>query len=298
MGITGMKRNGELLILVSILAFSISDLFDRVAVIETDPFLATLIKCAIIFVFVTIMALREGFNFKGSRYFIASGLISEIIGSASFMQSLRYGISVALPMIQSQVVFTALFSFLLLNEKLSKRAYSGILVVFIGLFIFAYSEVYNVGAESPALGFVFALIASMGWGGGAVLWKMGLEHGASSDSALAVHYFTAIAALSIIVAFRGSFYIRITDVGSLFVAALLDGILGMIALIRSMQYMGATRAQTLKSTYPLLACLLAFLIFKEPITALMASGMVIATAGVILFENGKNNIAQAKNNEQ
>jgi drug/metabolite transporter (DMT)-like permease len=287
-----MKRNGELLILASILAFSISDLFDRVAVIETDPFLATLIKCAIICVFVTIISLREGFNLKGSHYFIASGLISEIIGSASFMQSLRYGISVAIPMIQSQVVFTAFFSFLLLNEKLSKRAYLGISVIFIGLFIFAYSQVYNVGAESPALGFVFALIASVGWGAGAVLWKMGLEHGASSDTGLIIHYLTAIAALSIIVAFRGSFYISIADVSNLFVAALLDGIVGMVALIRSMQYMGATRAQTLKSTYPLLACLLAFLIFKEPITALMAAGMVIATAGVILFENGKNTIAR------
>ncbi len=287
-----MKKNGELFILISILAFSISDLFDRVAVIETDPFLATLIKCIIICAFVFLFSLKKGFNLKGSAYFIASGFISEIIGSASFMQALRYGISIALPVIQSQVIFTALFSFLLLNERLSKKAYGGIIVIFAGLATLAYSQAYNSAVSDPIIGFVFALIASVGWGAGAVLWKMGLEHGASSDTGLIIHYLTAIVALSIIVAFRGSFYIRIADVGNLFVAALLDGILGMVALIRSMQYMGATRAQTLKSTYPLLACLLAFLIFKEPITALMAVGMVIATVGVILFENGKNTTAQ------
>ncbi|MDY6984901.1 MAG: DMT family transporter [Candidatus Thermoplasmatota archaeon] len=287
-----MKKSGELFIFISILAFSISDLFDRVAVIETDPFLATLIKCIIICVFVFLFSLKEGFNLKGSAYFIASGFISEIVGSVSFMQSLRYGISVALPVIQSQVIFTALLSFLLLNERLSKKAYGGVIVIFAGLATLAYSQAYNSAVSNPIIGFGFALIAAAGWGSGAVLWKMGLEHGASSDTGLIIHYLTAIAALSFITVIRGNFYISAADTGNLFIAALLDGIIGMVALIHSMRYISATRAQTLKSLYPLLACLLAFLIFKEPITALMAAGMVIATAGVILFENGKNVIAQ------
>jgi len=283
-----MKVNGELLILVSILAFSFSDLFDRVAVIDTDPFLATLIKCVIICVFVLALAMREGFNTRGSLYFVASGLVSEILGSASFMRSLKYGISIALPVIQSQVIFTALLSFLVLHERLSKKAYAGIATIFSGLAILAYSQVYDATSQDPALGFLFALIASVGWGSGAVLWKLGIEHGASSNSGLVVHYITALAALSLITGIRGNFYIRLVDVGNLTVAALLDGILGMIALMHSMRYISATRAQTLKSIYPLLACLLAFFVFSEPITALMATGMVIATLGVVLFENGKS----------
>jgi drug/metabolite transporter (DMT)-like permease len=283
-----MKVNGELLILVSIVAFSISDLFDRVAVIDTDPFLATLIKCVIICVFVLALAMREGFNTRGSLYFVASGLVSEILGSASFMRSLRYGISVALPMIQSQVIFTAVLSFLLLHERLSRKAYVGIAVVFSGLVVLAYSQVYNVVSQSPVLGFVFALIASLGWGAGAVLWKLGIEHGASSNSGLVVHYLTAIVALLFIVGVGGNFHIGLADVRNLAVAALLDGIIGMMALMHSMRYISATRAQTLKSTYPLLACLLAFFVLGEPITGLMAVGMVIATLGVVLFENGKS----------
>jgi len=288
-----MKVNGELLILISIVAFSISDLFDRVAVIDTDPFLATLIKCAIICVFVLSLALREGFNTRGSLYFFASGLVSEILGSASFMRSLRYGISIALPVIQSQVIFTALLSFMVLHERLSKKAYAGIATIVSGLAILAYSQVYDATSQDPALGFLFALIASLGWGSGAVLWKLGIEHGASSNSGLVVHYVTALAALSLITGIRGNFYTRLADVGNLTVAALLDGILGMMALIHSMRYISATRAQTLKSIYPLLACLLALFILGEPITALMATGMSIATLGVVLFENGKGTAAPA-----
>jgi len=50
-----MKRNGEFLVLISILAFSVSDIFDRVAVVETDPLMATLIKCTIICLFVFLL---------------------------------------------------------------------------------------------------------------------------------------------------------------------------------------------------------------------------------------------------
>jgi drug/metabolite transporter (DMT)-like permease len=283
-----MKRNGEFLVLISILAFSVSDIFDKVAVVETDPLLATLIKCIIICLFVFFVGLRERFNFKGARYFVASGLISEIVGSASFMQSLRFGINVALPVIQSQVIFTAIFSYLLLRERISKKAYAGIVVIFTGLAILAYSQFSYVEAQDPLSGVFFALVASIGWGAGAVLWKMGLEHGASSSTGLIVHYLSAIVVISAVMLFRGiRFSVSSSDIVNLAIASLLDGILGMLALIRSMRYISATRAQTLKSLYPILACVLASIIFREPITGAMASGMVIATVGVGLFENGK-----------
>jgi len=101
------------------------------------------------------VGLRERFNFKGAGYFVASGLISEIMGSASFMQSLRFGISVALPVIQSQVIFTAIFSYLLLRERISKKAYAGIVVIFTGLVILAYSQFSYVEAQDPLSGCVF-----------------------------------------------------------------------------------------------------------------------------------------------
>ena len=283
-----MKRNGEFLVLISILAFSVSDIFDKVAVVETDPLMATLIKCTIICLFVFFVGLREKFNFNGARYFIASGLISEILGSASFMQSLRFGINVALPVIQSQVIFTAIFSYLLLRERISKRAYAGILVIFAGLAVLAYSQFSHVEAQDPLSGVFFALVASIGWGAGAVLWKMGLEHGASSSTGLIVHYLSAIMVISAVIFLRGtSFSVSSSDIVNLTIASFLDGILGMLALIRSMRYISATRAQTLKSLYPILACVLASIIFREPITGAMAAGMVIATVGVGLFENGK-----------
>jgi len=217
-----MKRNGEFLVLISILAFSVSDIFDRVAVVETDPLMATLIKCTIICLFVFFVGLRERFNFKGAGYFVASGLISEIMGSASFMQSLRFGISVALPVIQSQVIFTAIFSYLLLRERISKKAYAGIVVIFTGLVILAYSQFSYVEAQDPLSGVFFALVASIGWGAGAVLWKMGLEHGASSSTGLIVHYLSAIVVISAVMLFRGiSFSVSSSDIVNLAIASLL-----------------------------------------------------------------------------
>ena len=287
-----MKRNGEFLVLISIVAFSISDMFDRVAVIDTNAMMATMIKCSLILVFISLVALREGLRFEGYRYFIASGLISEIIGSASFMYALKSGVSAALPLIQAQVMFTDIFSYVLIHERISKKRFFGIIVLFIGLAIITYSRVYAAPSENPLYSIIFALIASAGWGSGAVIWKMGLDRGASSNSGLLVHYATAVSVLFVILLIfkRDAFYVSMKDVSNLAIAALLDGVLGMLALINSLRYISATRAQALKSTYPIAACILAYFIFDEYITLAVLVGMAIATAGVVIFELSRNSI--------
>jgi EamA-like transporter family. len=95
---------------------------------------------------------------------------------------------------------------------------------------------------------------------GAVLWKCGIEKGASANSGLLVHYLTAIISIFFILLLfdRSAFAVELKDVGNLTIAAILDGILGMLALIHAMKYMSATRAQALKSIYPVFACVLAF----------------------------------------
>jgi drug/metabolite transporter (DMT)-like permease len=288
------SKNGEFLMLISIAAFSVSDIFDRIAMWKTNPFMATLIKSSVICLFVFFVLLFRGFEFKNAKYFVASGLISEIIGSSSFMYAISHGINVALPTIQTQVVFTAIFSLLLLKERINRRSTLGIAVLVFGLALLNYSR--TMGSESTdwVVGFVFAIFASIGWGMGAVLWKYGIEKGASANSGLLVHYLTAIISIFFILFLfdRSAFAVELKDVGNLTIAAILDGILGMLALIHAMKYMSATRAQALKSIYPVFACVLAFFIFKEGITSLMFVGIFLASAGVILFELGKKSNKQ------
>ena len=121
------------------------------------------------------------------------------------------------------------------------------------------------------------------------MWKKGQIAGVSPSSGIVTHYLTAVIALGIISVGRGLLIPLQVSGGDLFnlgIAALLDGVLGMYALMASLRYISATRAQSLKSFYPVIACVLAWFIIRDPLNWQMLLGICIATAGVILIERG------------
>ena len=91
------------------------------------------------------------------------------------------------------------------------------------------------------------------------------REGASANGGMLVHYLAAMVSIffALLLFDRSAFAVELKDLGNLTIAAILDGIPGMLALIHAMKHMSAVRAQALKSIYPVFARILAFFIFKE-----------------------------------
>ena len=131
-------------------------------------------------------------------------------------------------------------------------------------------------------GIFYALIAGLFWGGSPVLVKRGLVH---SDVSAATLYQQAAILLTLVLAalLEGnplSGRISAPATGVFVATGVVGAYLGRTLFVKSVAQIGASRAQSLNNSSPLLTVLLAALLLGEPLSPAVLAGVLLIICGV------------------
>jgi drug/metabolite transporter (DMT)-like permease len=192
-------------------------------------------------------------------------------------------------------LFIAIMEFIVNKEnRLTKKAYIGLLVGFAGVFYLVYSssETLNISIKS----FVIIMMASITWSVG-TLYSKNIEARCSSIYMAAIQNFAAGICFTIMALIRGSFKSISFNLPA--VAALghlvFCGVVAYSCYLYIIKEMPAAKAGTYAYVNPAIAIILGFLILGETINLQIVLSMVIILAGVYMVQSSNLKIAQGKN---
>ena len=138
-------------------------------------------------------------------------------------------------------------------------------------------------------GVVYALIAGLFWGTSPVLVKRGLVH-ASVSAATLIQQATILFTLLVAALLEGDLFkgnvSRLTLI-VFSVTGVVGAYLGRTLFVRSVDQIGASRAQSLNNSSPLVTVLLAALFLGEPLTLKVFAGVILIISGVFFVNDAQ-----------
>ncbi len=283
---------GYLLILFTIILFSTLEVTGKLIGANISPFAITLYRFLIGGIFMLPFALKqqkeEKRNLSGREVFKLSvpGFINVSISMLFLQLAVHYGeANISAILISSNSVFVAIFSFLILKERLSIYKIIGLLIGLVGITIIILNHhSSSQTAINAPLGVLFACIASVSFGFYTVISKKYIkEYGNVLTNAISfLGGSLLLAIISLIVGFDIS--MEMSSKNILFISYLGIFVSGIAYLT---YFAGLKRVATVVGSSffflkPAIASLLAYFIFKETLTTWQIVGIIIVILGVNL----------------
>lgn len=312
------KLTGEQYALIAFFSFTAANLFDKFGLSSgINAFAALIFKDFIIWIVAVVICFRKKlfaryYNKKSPEYvgwkgiwpWLLSGPIMDVIGTAFFYIAISVGsLVIAVPCIQSQTMWAALIASVMLHEKLNKKTVMGILVFIAGLLLVNCGSYFS-GQPIEATGnsllcAVIALIAGFAWAFSTVLWKKGMQY-VDKWAGLAIHYPTGWLVAFIYLATSGNlaaYHAPVNGIFALAASGVIGDLIAVPTFLTAMSLTTVNKANVIKSAYPILLSVLAWLIFKEYMNIWMFIGIVITVIGVVIVnrvQEGEEKTAYAK----
>lgn len=291
---------GEMWAMVAVLGYSASNLFGRAGVVRGDPLAGPLLRDVPSLIMGLVLLGRTGayrelnprhetFGGRNLLLFAASGLVS-VFGTFAFFYALNVGgVNIVVPVQQTQIIWGALIAWWFLGEKLAARRSLGVLVTLAGLVVLTYGQSVGVPvSENWLLGIALALVPAIGWGAAGVIWRLGQQRGISRATGITVHYGTSALLGLLYVGLSGNLGVyaalRPQDLTSLLLSGVFGGTIAVYAMFSAMKLLPAATVFVLNGFTPIIVALGAWLFLGEYLNSLMWLGIVVASAGAVLFQ--------------
>lgn len=297
---TSLKSKAAVLISGTALFFAIGNLFDQVAMVKADPFVAALIRAIVVFVFSgTIFLLQRKKSTESppvtsrKRAIIiygGSGLCAEVFGMLSFYQAIKLGgISIAVPCTQTWLIWSALGGMLILGERTQLKTFIGLAFSVTGLILLIFFQGRGI-PYTPMWksGIAFGLLASLGWASSTILIRKGQIHGVNPYFGLAVQYLTAFIGIGtyIILSSRIDFFrqVPLKTYLYLFASSLSGGVMGMILMYQALHISPIDKVIPVLAIYPVIATIFGVLILKNFMNPGMLASILLVAAGIAISQ--------------
>lgn len=284
---------GYLLILFTIILFSTIEVTGKLIGTDISPFAITLYRFLIGGIFMLPFAYKQQKELKtelsGKVIFKLSvpGFINVSISMLFLQLAIYYGeANISAILVSSNSVFVAIFSFLILKEKLSLYKILGLAIGLAGIIMIIMN--YQVSADKSVinapLGVLFACIASVTFGFYTVISKKYIKvYGNVVTNAISfLGGSLLLAVISLIAGFDIS--MDITGKNILFISYLGIFVSGIAYLT---YFAGLKRVATVVGSSffflkPAIASILAYFIFKETLNTWQIVGIFVVIVGVNL----------------
>ena len=221
---------------------------------------------------------------------IALVLFNNIIGDVFLFLSLhRLGVARGASISSTYPVVVAIFSSLWFGEKLTFTVSAGTIMVVAGVFCLCSRKGSN--GRMNVSGLILALLASFFWGIGLICNKYLLRHGVMPNLIVAWRGITFLIAASVAWALKSFVFDKKEGAWKRITApeakwAVLAGVLslgvGAWTYSSALQFIPATVATPIGASNPILATILALLIFHEKVSFLQWFGIILAVGGSVL----------------
>ena len=235
------------------------------------------------------------FKTKKGKAAAVAALVGSPIGMSAYLLAIKYAsapyassISVIYPGV------AAILSYLILKEKLSKRAVLGIVISLTGSFMLGFNPSADV-PETFGMGILFAFIAVLGWASEGVMIGVAMKHIKDEDDIeatpqqfLCLRYFVAMVSYAVIVipAIGGYPMAGAIVESGLVIKYALIAILGALTYLcwyKAVDLIGSAMGTALNSTAALWVIVFSYLLFGAEITPTLAFWGVVIAAGVFIF---------------
>ena len=291
---------GELWALGAVLGYSSANLFGRAGVTTGNPLAGPLLRDLPSFLmglsllltgghWVQLLPGRKEFGGRLLLYFVGSGVAS-VVGTFAFFFALSLGgVNIAIPVLQTQLLWGALLAWALLGERLTSRGALGMLVTLAGLLLLTIGQSRGVPVSDQWLwGLLLALVPAVAWGFSGVIWRYGQQRGIDRSSGITVHYGTSVVTSLLFLSLSGQLMvyasISASDFGALLLSGVFGGVIAVYSMFSAMRLLPAATVFVLNGLTPLVTALGGALLLGEYINGLMWLGILVASAGVVLFQ--------------
>ena len=225
--------------------------------------------------------------------------LAALVGSPIGMSAFQLGIKFAGPAYASSISVIypgvgALISYLVLKEKLSKRAVIGIGISLLGSFMLGFNPTGAV-PETFAKGIMFASLAVLGWAMEGVIIGFAMKHAKDADTVeatpqqlLCLRYFVAMITYAVVVLPLIKGYPMAAEIVKSGLVLRYAGIaiLGAITYLswyKAVDLIGSAMGTALNSTAALWTIVFSALLFNGTVTPTLAFWGIVIVVGVFIF---------------
>ena len=225
--------------------------------------------------------------------------LAALVGSPIGMSAFQLGIKFAGPAYASSISVIypgvgALISYLVLKEKLSKRAVLGIGISLLGSFMLGFNPTGAV-PETFAKGIMFASLAVLGWAMEGVIIGFAMKHAKDADTVeatpqqlLCLRYFVAMITYAVVVLPLIKGYPMAGEIVKSGLVLRYAGIaiLGAITYLswyKAVDLIGSAMGTALNSTAALWTIVFSALLFNGTVTPTLAFWGIVIVVGVFIF---------------
>jgi DME family drug/metabolite transporter len=228
-------------------------------------------------------------------YLISSVVLGAAVGDLLYLRSLKIlGVGRAFPITSSSPVFTALFSAVILGDKITLLTLVGMAIVLFGVYlvarprrdIIAIDNTPPIEPRQALIGIASALATAVIWAGATVVLAMGLTDGINTIVANSVRV-PAVIAVSLLAAGQqhqlGAIRrLNWRTVGMVAATGLLGWAIGGTLYTTAVQMIGPGKTALINSTAPIFAVPMSYFFLKERPTRYTLIGTIITVVGITL----------------
>ena len=290
-----MKGRPYAALVLSMIFWSFSFVWFKVANVDYDPITIVFIRLCIAILFLTgFLWITRRFTAikKGDRkYFFLLALFEPFLYFLGESFGLTYVSSTVGSVIISTIpVFAVIFAWVIYRERLKLINYMGVILSFMGVLIFITNSTGNIMMNPKGLALMFlAVVSAVGYN--MVLHRLAHEY----DPVTIVNIQNIIGAILFLPLFLMfdlkdllATGIVAKSFGSVILLAIFASCGAFVLFAYSVRYVGIARANIFSNLIPVFTAVFAFLIVGDRLTARNGVGMAVVIAGLFLSQAGKN----------
>ena len=296
---------GELWALGGAVAYALTNIFSRVAVVAADPLAAPVFRLIPTLAISWTQVGRSQARWSGLRpsasdfvgwrtiaILFLGGALGSTVGTVAFFFALQVGgVVLTVPALATNILWSAIIAALFLKERLNAHMIAGIIAAVLGVALLGYGRSAGGELVPGALAAIpLALVTAISWASAANCTRYALTRSVDKYLAIAISQTFGIALLIVVLFASGRGALLWTTSFSAIGLFLLAGILSAIALICDAHALSLTTVAstlTISGTNPVFSTILAMLFLGEELKPLMAVGTVLTVAGVLFAQLSK-----------
>jgi drug/metabolite transporter (DMT)-like permease len=297
---------GELWALGSVVGYASANIFDRVAVGQTDPLVGPFLRGLPSLLLGLILVWKNSTwgqmrpaspAYAGRRAilsFVAAGILSTLGLFAYYVAVQVGGVTVTTPVQETYVIWGTLIAWFFLRERVRGYVVLGVLLITLGLVALSLGEMSGSSTSAAAVSphwywaIPLAAFTAFTYGISGVLWRDGQLRGAHQSTAILLQFTSSVLVGLVGLAVTGRLGLLRTiphhALLALLSSGVLSGIVAIYCLFSALRLMEVARVYAFTSLTPLAATMCAHFFLREYLNLPILAGVVLVSIGVTLTQ--------------
>jgi transporter family protein len=203
-----------------------------------------------------------------------------------FIKAITKGkIGVIVPIVDINIIFPILLSFIFLGQKISMLGLLFVLIILLGasLITFNFKEFKESNVFDKNSGIIYAIFAAILWGIGYFIWNYPIPHIGAINTSIFIELGVLSTALFHLLIVKKEKILGTIPRDMLFVGIIIGffGSLGTLGINQGIEKIGVPLTMAIAGIRPAVGVITGYLVFKEKLTTKQILAIIIIMTGVV-----------------